>query len=154
VTGFPKVKYRRGKRPQPSATLKAAVLSRDGFRCVIAGPNCTGVATDLDHRAGRGAGGSEVLNQPECAVAACRSCNGGKEDADGTYRRDLIARGVRVVKAATNEGTADRCKALPVEYADGWYELLGFERFPVSKYEVYRMFADAGFPRPGLGVIF
>jgi len=95
------------------------VLGRDHHECVIAGPNCTRTATVADHRANRGVGGSTVLDCPENLVAACGICNGAKEDADADTRRDLIARGVRVVKAATNAATRRRCLVTHVTYPDG-----------------------------------
>lgn len=103
---------------------RKSLIARD-LICVIALPGCSGRAETLDHRANRGSGGSQVLNAPYCLVGACRFCNGAKEDADGQARRALIARGVRVVKRATNEQTADRCRDTPVEFPDGsWWRLL------------------------------
>jgi hypothetical protein len=115
-----------------SAKLKAIVFDRDGNRCVIAGPNCTGVAVDPDHRANRGSGGSKVLDIPENIISACRLCNGMKEDVDRERRADLIARGLRVEKAATNAVTVERCRLRPVMYPDGWFFLEGNSRREVA----------------------
>ena len=105
------------------------VLARDDNLCVIRSIHCTVVATTVDHRAGRGMGGSSALNQPECLIAACWACNGvGKEDAVGAARQDLIRRGIRVLKASTNTLTVLRCMETPVLYPDGWYVLVGAER--------------------------
>jgi len=115
-----------------SRKLVVAVLVRDNHRCVIAGPHCTRVATIADHRANRGSGGSKALNIPENLIAACPICNGLKEDADVPYRAELVARGIRVQKRATNAQTAERCVNIPVQYADGWYRLEGAVRVPVN----------------------
>ena len=102
-----------------SRKLVAAVLRRDGGRCVIAGPLCLGEATVADHLANRGAGGSKALDIPENLVAACVICNGEKEGADGSYRAELVARGLRIAKKATNAQTAAEAILRPVLYADG-----------------------------------
>jgi len=95
------------------------VLARDGGRCVLRLPGCLGVATVADHRANRGAGGSKVLNDPACLIAACELCNGAKEDAHGEHLARLRLFGLRVLKAATNAATVTRCRDTPVTYPDG-----------------------------------
>jgi hypothetical protein len=95
------------------------VLARDNYRCVLALPGCLGEATVADHRANRGAGGSKVLDNPSCLIAACALCNGAKEDAHGSVLVELRVRGVRVLKAGTNHATAARCRVTPVLYPDG-----------------------------------
>ena len=103
---------------------RKALIARDRI-CVIALPGCSGRAETLDHRANRGSGGSKVLNAPYCLLGACRFCNGAKEDADGDTRAELIDRGVRVIKMATNQQTAERCRDTPVLFPDGsWWRLL------------------------------
>lgn len=119
MTAYPKPSTRPKRDPNPKPSVKALVFARDGGRCVINGPSCTGVATCTDHRAGRGAGGSRVLNSPACLLAACQMCNGFKEDATGYQRDALEQRGVRVLKAATNLQTVVRCRETTVLYPDG-----------------------------------
>ena len=103
---------------------RKALIARDRI-CVINLPGCSGWAETLDHRANRGSGGSKVLNAPYCLVGSCVRCNGLKEDADGDTRADLIRRGVRVQKRATNQQTAERCRDTPVLFPDGsWWRLL------------------------------
>ena len=132
----------------------AAVLARDNHRCVIAGPHCTGVATLADHRANRGAGGSKVLDIPENLIAACALDNSHKEDADGPYRAQLVARGIRVQKRATNAQTAERCVNIPVQYADGWYRLEGVVRVPIKPLEAIEHMVLIGAIETGYGVAF
>ena len=99
--------------------LVAQVLERDGGMCVIGGPACLGEATVADHRANRGAGGSTVLNDVRCLIAACGICNGLKADASRFYRDELVRRGVIGLKAATNQETVRKCQMKAVEYPNG-----------------------------------
>lgn len=99
--------------------LVEKVLDRDGRVCVIQGPQCAGVATIADHRANRGSGGSKILDDARNLIAACPLDNGWKETVHGDTRDDLIRRGVRVEKAATNHGTLVRCAYTPVIYPNG-----------------------------------
>jgi len=110
--------------------LVALVLERDGGWCVIAGPACLGEATVADHRANRGAGGSTVLNDARCLIAACGLCNGWKADASRWDRDELIRRGLIVLKAATNGETVNKCANRHVEYPDGsmWFLTRNGER--------------------------
>lgn len=101
------------------AKVKKLVLARDNHNCQLGLPGCLGLATEADHRANRGMGGSDVLNGPECLIAACGLCNGAKEDATGGMLEQLLDRGVRVLKAATNAKTRERCEMTPVAYLDG-----------------------------------
>ena len=111
--------------PHPSAAVKRAVIRRDGGFCLLALPGCQGEATTAHHRANRGSGGSRVLNHPANLVATCQPCNGAAEDAPALVRIDLIERGLRVEKAATNEQTLARCIATPVQSLDGeWWRLV------------------------------
>lgn len=102
----------------------ARVLERDGWRCVIAGPECTGVASVADHRAGRGMGGNPRLNVVEALTAACVLCNGWKEDATGFQRLRLMRRGVLVERATLTSHTLVRLQETPVRYPDGGDYLL------------------------------
>ena len=97
---------------------RSELIDRDKV-CVINLPGCSGRAETLDHRANRGSGGSKVLNAAYCLIGACRWCNGAKENVTGAVLAELIRRGVRVEKAATNLATALRCHVTPVEYPDG-----------------------------------
>ena len=110
--------------------MKDAVIARDGSFCLLALPGCLGEATTADHRANRGQGGSKkgVLDHPANLIAACTICNGEKENATGQLRLNLIQRGLRVEKAATNAQTLERVKQTPVEYLDGGLFLLVSER--------------------------
>lgn len=51
--------------------VRALVLLRDGYRCRLALPGCTGEATDAHHTLGRAVTGDD----PRWVVAACHRCN-------------------------------------------------------------------------------
>lgn len=53
--------------------LRHHVFERDGQRCQIRGPGCTGDAAELDHIVPRRDGGA-ILNADN-ARASCRHCN-------------------------------------------------------------------------------
>lgn len=95
------------------------IAERDGYFCLMALHNCDGEGNVLHHRANRGAGGSKILDHPANLVLSCWRCNGDAEDASAIVRMDLIERGLRVEKAATNEATLERAKRTPVEYLTG-----------------------------------
>jgi 5-methylcytosine-specific restriction endonuclease McrA len=64
--------------------LRSACLVRDGFRCQLALPGCTGRATIADHVISRRAGGRDELANLR---AVCRACdNRVKEDHLGRRR--------------------------------------------------------------------
>lgn len=106
--------------------VKDAVLERDGYRCVLQLAWCQIVAVDADHRANRQNGGarSGVLDKPSNLVAACRRCNGAKEEVTKEVRDKLIKRGVRVESHSTHAKTAARALETPVTYPDGTVWLL------------------------------
>ena len=110
--------------------LFEAIRERDGHFCLLALPGCLGEGGVLDHRAGRGNGGSKVLDDPCNLILACAVCNGNKESASAIVRADLIERGLRVEKAATNAATLERAKRIPVEYLTGqrWFLISDTER--------------------------
>lgn len=108
------------------------IIERDGGFCLFALPRCLGEAGVAHHRANRGMGGSSILDHPANLTAACSICNGDAEDASAIVRMDLIERGLRVEKAATNAATLERAKNTPVEYLTGERFLLvsATERVP------------------------
>jgi len=102
-----------------TVATKKAVIERDGGFCLMMLPGCLGEAQTAHHRANRGSGGSTILDHPANLCAVCVPCNGAAEDAGAMLRMDLIERGLRVEKAATNAATLERSKATPVEAIDG-----------------------------------
>lgn len=59
--------------------LRRAVFERDGWRCQIRAPGCTGGAEELDHVTPRRSGGA--VFDPANARASCRECNRGRRPA-------------------------------------------------------------------------
>lgn len=102
-----------------TVATKKAVIERDGGFCLLVLPGCLGEAQTTDHRANRGSGGSEVLDDPRNLIAACTLCNGKKADGHTIVLDDLEARGLYIRKAATNQKTLLRAIETPVEYLDG-----------------------------------
>ena len=101
------------------------IRERDGGFCLLALPNCLGEGGVLDHRAGRGHGGSKLLDHPANLILACAICNGAKENAPALVRMDLIERGLRVERDSTNAKTLARVKNTPVQGLDGeWWFLI------------------------------
>lgn len=118
-----------------SVAMKRAVIARDGGFCLMALPGCLGEAQTAHHRANRGAGGSSVLDHPANLCAVCTVCNGLAEDAPAIVRLDLLERGLRVGKAATNAQTLERAKDTPVTALDGmrWLLISATQRVLVSE---------------------
>ena len=116
--------------------LVEQIIDRDGGYCLLALPGCLGEANLAHHRANRGMGGSPILDHPANLAAACGPCNGAAEDAPAMVRFDLIERGLRVEKAATNDATLRRAIQTPVESLDGerWYLISATERRRVDEF--------------------
>ena len=53
--------------------VRIGILVRDGYRCQIAGPGCTGRATSVDHIVPLALGGARL--DPRNLRAACGHCN-------------------------------------------------------------------------------
>jgi 5-methylcytosine-specific restriction endonuclease McrA len=60
--------------------VRKLILARDGFACQIAGPKCTGGATEVDHVVALADGGAHY--DPSNLRASCATCNRGR--AGGT----------------------------------------------------------------------
>lgn len=116
--------------------LFEAIRVRDGYFCLMALPGCMGEGNVLHHRANRGAGGSKVLDHPANLVLCCSRCNGAAEQASAIVRMDLIERGLRVEKAATNDATLRRAIETPAEFLDGSrrYLISATETVPVDEF--------------------
>ena len=105
--------------------LFEAVRDRDGGFCLMVLPGCMGEGNVLHHRANRGAGGSKILDHPANLTLVCSRCNSAAEDAHAITRIDLIERGLRVEKAATNHATLTRALNTPVTDLEGrWWRLI------------------------------
>jgi len=124
----------RARSTGPTPAVRAVVNARDGGLCV----RCGAPASDLDHRQGRGAGGTsgeagERINQPSALLTMCgrgntSGCHGWKEGSRDEperlgYRlpRNGIQRDPERVPVLTrrgwalflNDGTRVPCPAPP-----------------------------------------
>lgn len=71
------MRNRWGQLPQSVRDrVRIPVLERDGYRCQIRGPKCTGRASDVDHIVSLKDGGA--LLDPDNLRAACPACNRGR----------------------------------------------------------------------------
>lgn len=64
------------------ATLRKAVLDRDGWTCTYCGQDLVGADATVDHLAPKVSGGTDTYAN---LVACCRRCNSRKNDS--TVRR-------------------------------------------------------------------
>lgn len=82
----------RGIRPRSRGVpepLRSRVLRRDRRRCRIAGPDCLGVATEVDHlRAVADGGGDDPAN----LRAVCEVCHRAKTAAEAQAARKRLGR--------------------------------------------------------------
>jgi 5-methylcytosine-specific restriction endonuclease McrA len=102
--------------------VKEFVLDRDERVCVLRSAHCSYVATDCDHRVGRGAGGNKRLDVPQNLVACCRKCNSHKED-NADFGADCVARGIKIRRSQSTQIDLERCLSTPVIFPDGtsWF---------------------------------
>jgi 5-methylcytosine-specific restriction protein A len=77
---------RRARLPANWPAIRSAVLERDGWRCQIRGPRCTGRATDADH--------IEPGDDHRMANlrAACGPCHDRKSGQEGAAARPPLRR--------------------------------------------------------------
>lgn len=110
------------------------IRERDRHFCLLALPGCLGEGGVPDHRANRGMGGSDILDDPRNLILACSICNGRKADAHAMTLLQLEMRGLYIRRAATNHKTLQRAIDTPVEYLDGesYYLVSATERRHIS----------------------
>lgn len=119
------------------------VFERDQERCIVAGTiwetiqPCMGVLT-LQHRVGRGMGGSAKWDAPNCLVLMCVTHNGLVESSR-EFRLFCERNGLSILRRV-----ADRVDvaSIPVRYSDGWFLLSGDSRFPISENTAEAVISD------------
>jgi len=57
--------------------VRKQVLERDGYMCQLQYGDCEGEANTVDHVIAKANGGTDTMDN---LVAACRKCNGKKQD--------------------------------------------------------------------------
>jgi 5-methylcytosine-specific restriction endonuclease McrA len=81
---------RRAHLPRNWQALRLRVFDRDGYLCQIAGPTCTGLATEVDHINGRDNHGMGNLR------AVCSRCHKARTNVDAKAAQAIVrARGKR-----------------------------------------------------------
>lgn len=125
------------------AKSRPIVFERDQERCIVAGTiwetiqPCMGVLT-LQHRVGRGMGGSAKWDAPNCLVLMCVTHNGLVESSR-EFRLYCERNGLSILRRV-----ADRVdvSSIPVRYNDGWHLLSGSQRFPISEATAEAVMSD------------
>lgn len=125
------------------AKSRPIVFARDQETCVVAGTiwetiqPCMGVLT-LQHRVGRGMGGSAKWDAPNCLVTMCVVHNTLIESSY-EFRSYCERNGLAIRRAV-----ADRMdiSGIPVRYSDGWYLLAGSSRFPIPEATAEAVISD------------
>ena len=125
------------------AKSRPIVFERDQEQCIVAGSiwstiqPCMGVLT-LQHRVGRGMGGSAKWDAPNCLVLMCVTHNGLVESSR-EFRLYCERNGLSILRRV-----ADRVdvSSIPVRYSDGWHLLAGDSRFPISEATAEAVMSD------------
>ena len=125
------------------AKSRPIVFERDQEQCIVAGTiwetiqPCMGVLT-LQHRVGRGMGGSAKWDAPNCLVTMCIIHNGLIESSY-EFRNYCERNGLAIRRAV-----ADRMDvaSIPVRYSDGWFLLSGDSRYPISENTAEAVISD------------
>lgn len=79
-----------GRSGRPWRRLREQILARDGYRCMIRGPKCKGLATTVDHIVALLLA-PHLAHEPSNLRAACRSCNSSLGAKLGNPRRTTPA---------------------------------------------------------------
>jgi len=119
------------------------VFERDQEQCIVAGTiwetiqPCMGVLT-LQHRVGRGMGGSAKWDAPNCLVTMCIIHNGLIESSH-EFRNYCERNGLAIRRAVANRMDVS---SIPVRYSDGWFLLAGDSRYPISENTAEAVISD------------
>jgi len=76
-------------KPPGWTTTTKRILKRDARACYLRGPNCIGVATQVDHVISRGVGGSDADSN---LAAICKPCHQEKTKAEATAGKQRHSR--------------------------------------------------------------
>jgi len=110
---------------------REGVYERDGGVCIskgVQGP-CGGPVT-LQHRVGRGMGGSALYDkEPAFLLTMCNDHN-GLETSNADYHRLCQDLGWSVPRWAVERRSITE---IPVWYWDGWFYLTGFDRVATTE---------------------
>ena len=114
--------------------VRQNVYERDESLCVVRGSlwamlvPCGGPIT-LQHRVGRGMGGSKKWDTEPFLVSMCAIHN-GLEPASAEFRAFCERQGYSVPRWAADQFPIQR---IPIKYEDAWYLLGGAQRYAVPE---------------------
>ena len=124
---YPKPSAKRrtlGQRSREQVNdIRPMVQMRDDYRCVVAGTEygknspCTPGLT-MQHRVGRGAGGSARFDGPAYLICMCQHHN-TLETSSADFAAVCLANGWKLPRNAVDVVA----ELIPVRYWDGWYVL-------------------------------
>lgn len=122
-----------GKRSRAQvAAIRQQVLDRDDHVCVVRGSiwstvqPCGGALT-IQHRVGRGMGGSAMFDAPSSLLAMCAVHNGLAE-ASAEFAKYCQRNGLSIPRRIAAQFPIGR---IPARYVDGWHLLDGTKRFMI-----------------------
>jgi len=116
------------------AVSRPIVYKRDGRCCVVDGLfeavrwPCAGGLT-VQHRRGKGMGGSALGDDPKSLVVMCGFHN-VLQTADADFAKRCVELGWAVPRWVADQHKLSR---IPVKYCDGWFLLTDVDRVPISE---------------------
>jgi len=128
------------------SSIRPMVELRDDYRCVVSMTEwgktnpCTSGLT-MQHRVGRGAGGSALFDGPAYLIAMCQHHN-TLETSSADFAAVCLDNGWKLPRNRVDVVAA----TVPVRYWDGWYLLESGSclRWRISDTEAARLMAAAG----------
>lgn len=124
-----------GKRSKAQVEkVRQIVYARDSDLCVVRGSlwailePCNGSLT-LQHRVGKGAGGSALYDAPAFLTAMCWGHNLLAESS-AEFAKFCARNGFSVRRSIADQHPISR---IPIRYPDGWQLLSGGGRFAISE---------------------
>lgn len=113
---------------------RKAVYRRDNEVCVACavmwGPNAMSSQLTLQHRVGRGMGGSARFDETPAGLITFCAGHNLAETAEAKFARYCLEMGWSVPRWAFDNGWS--LDIVPVRYFDGWFLLEGTERVPMD----------------------